>query len=424
MIGATANAIVRLMRAGHRQQMWLSVAGLVLTLVLATAYLLVGALRVAPFAIVLSGHRAVAGIRWTAAQSGCRAARCAHRTCPVAAAHRRRCECRRQHHLEGEDPGVQRRTRVGPVCRRRAIPKLRSRIRRRTVSARRQRHRTRPRPPSRSAWHSCSPTPTECWRRSIPHKIELIKKELSLTKQGPAKLAAIVDGGTFLLSTLDSVLPETTSIIKTSRVVLTLASRQERRPGRCRPRNSIGPWPAWPECRAATAAWSEQTPHSLSAVDSIFADNSDTMVQLLGSVATMCAAALPAGAGAQRAFPRLPRVAVGRAGQHHSRPRHLGDGRLYPRYVCDYGTPAYPLLRRRLPRAFHVYLLPRRRPRGLDPRSQERAAAWRRRHRRPATGSGPGTQNRSDTEGPLHNSHPLRRPGSADRTAALKTKPV
>ena len=57
-----------------------------------------------------------------------------------------------------------------------------------------------------------------------PRKVELIKKELSLSKEGPAKLAAIVDGGTFLLSTLDSVLPQTTSIIKTSRVVLTLAS--------------------------------------------------------------------------------------------------------------------------------------------------------------------------------------------------------
>ena len=42
-------------------------------------------------------------------------------------------------------------------------------------------------------------------------KIELIKKELSLSNEGPQKLADIIDGGTFLLSTLDSVLPETTS---------------------------------------------------------------------------------------------------------------------------------------------------------------------------------------------------------------------
>ena len=40
-------------------------------------------------------------------------------------------------------------------------------------------------------------------------KLELIKRELSLSDQGPQKLADIIDGGTFLLSTLDSVLPET-----------------------------------------------------------------------------------------------------------------------------------------------------------------------------------------------------------------------
>ena len=42
-------------------------------------------------------------------------------------------------------------------------------------------------------------------------KLELIKKELSLSDAGPQKLADIIDGGTFLLSTLDSVLPETTT---------------------------------------------------------------------------------------------------------------------------------------------------------------------------------------------------------------------
>ncbi|MBV0920738.1 MCE family protein, partial [Mycobacteroides chelonae] len=57
-----------------------------------------------------------------------------------------------------------------------------------------------------------------------PKKLELIKKELSLSKEGPRKLTEIIDGGTFLLSTLDSVLPETTSLLKTSRVVLTLAA--------------------------------------------------------------------------------------------------------------------------------------------------------------------------------------------------------
>ncbi len=62
-----------------------------------------------------------------------------------------------------------------------------------------------------------------------PAKLELVKKELSLTNQGPQKLANIIDGGTFLLSTLDSVLPETTSVLKTSRIVLTTAA--DKNPG-------------------------------------------------------------------------------------------------------------------------------------------------------------------------------------------------
>lgn len=57
-----------------------------------------------------------------------------------------------------------------------------------------------------------------------PSKLELIKKELSLSGEGPQKLTDIIDGGSFLISTLDSVLPETVSMLKSSRVVLTMLS--------------------------------------------------------------------------------------------------------------------------------------------------------------------------------------------------------
>lgn len=49
-VAGFANLVVRAVRTGHRQQVWLSVAGLVLILVVATVYLLIGALRVTPFA--------------------------------------------------------------------------------------------------------------------------------------------------------------------------------------------------------------------------------------------------------------------------------------------------------------------------------------------------------------------------------------
>ncbi|MGC7368007.1 MCE family protein, partial [Mycobacteroides abscessus subsp. abscessus] len=51
-------------------------------------------------------------------------------------------------------------------------------------------------------------------------KLEIIKKELHLSRDAPRKMTDIIDGGVFLLSTLDSVLPETVSILKKSRVTL------------------------------------------------------------------------------------------------------------------------------------------------------------------------------------------------------------
>ncbi|WP_264992436.1 MlaD family protein, partial [Mycobacterium montefiorense] len=119
-----------------------------------------------------------------------------------------------------------------------------------------------------------------------PRKVELIKKELSLSKEGPAKLAAIVDGGTFLLSTLDSVLPQTTSIIKTSRVVLTLAN--DKNAGLAATATELNrTLSGVARMQAGYRRLTMQTPRALSAVDNLFSDNSDTMVQLLGSMATM-----------------------------------------------------------------------------------------------------------------------------------------
>ena len=50
MITALADRTVDIVRAGHRRRGWLSAAALILTLIVATAYLLIGALRVDPLA--------------------------------------------------------------------------------------------------------------------------------------------------------------------------------------------------------------------------------------------------------------------------------------------------------------------------------------------------------------------------------------
>ena len=50
MIATIADGIVTAVKVGHRRRAWLSAAALLLTFMVATAYLLVGALRVNPVA--------------------------------------------------------------------------------------------------------------------------------------------------------------------------------------------------------------------------------------------------------------------------------------------------------------------------------------------------------------------------------------
>ncbi len=49
MINALADFVVGVVRAGYRRRAWLSAGALVMTLVVAGAYLMIGALRVKPF---------------------------------------------------------------------------------------------------------------------------------------------------------------------------------------------------------------------------------------------------------------------------------------------------------------------------------------------------------------------------------------
>ena len=163
-----------------------------------------------------------------------------------------------------------------------------------------------------------------------PHKMEIIKRELSMSDQGPRKLAAIVDGGTFLLSTLDSVLPETTSLIKTSRVVLDLAADK-----------NAGLTAMTGELHRTLAGVAGMRDGYRRLIDNLFADTSETMVQLLGSTAT----------AAQLLYLRVPALnalfpdyrgslldALNSTIHDHG---IWATADFYPRYACDYGTPAF-----------------------------------------------------------------------------------
>ncbi|OCB29013.1 mammalian cell entry protein, partial [Mycobacterium malmoense] len=284
-IGEAATLIVRAVRAAHRRQVWLSVAGLVLILVVATAYLLIGALRVQPFA---SSYRVAVQLP----ESG--------GLLPNQDVSLRGVRVGRVESLQITDNGVN------------AIASITSKVR---IPANSVVHVSALSPAGEqfinfeaasdagpylhdgsiiTSDHTSVPVSLAqllgdadgLLAQVDPHKVELIKKELSLSKEGPAKLTAIVDGGTFLLSTLDSVLPQTTSVLKTSRVVLTLAGDKNAGLGAAATElNHTLRGVA--RMQAGYRRLTAQTPRTLSAVDNLFADNSDTMVQLLGSMATM-----------------------------------------------------------------------------------------------------------------------------------------
>lgn len=343
MIPAVANAanvVVRVVRAGHRQQVWLSVAGLVLTLVVATAYLLIGALRVTPFA---SSYRVTVQLP----ESG--------GLLPNQDVALRGVRIGRVESLQITDGGVN------------AIASITSKVKIPTSSvvhvsalspAGEQYINFEAESDAGPYLHDGSligldrtTVPVSLARllgdadgllaQVDPRKIELIKKELSMSKEGPAKLASIVDGGTFLLSTLDSVLPQTTSIIKTSRVVFTLAS--DKNAGLAATATELQhTLSGVARMQSGYRRLTEQTPRTLSAVDNLFSDNSDTMVQLLGSMATMSQLLYLRVPALNALFPDYRGSVLDAVSSafHDNGVWAIAD--LYPRYVCDYGTPAHP----------------------------------------------------------------------------------
>ncbi|TVS88784.1 MlaD family protein [Mycobacterium helveticum] len=339
MIATTADALVRLVRAGHRRQTWLSVAGLALTLVLATAYLLAGALRVTPFAssyrvtvqlpesggLLPNQDVALRGVRIGHVQSLQLTDRGADAVATITSdvqipassvVHVAELSAGGEQSLNFEAESD-----AGPYLHDGSVIGLD----RTTV------------PLSMARLLADA---DGMLAQVDPRKMELIKKELSLTKQGPRKLADIVDGGTFLLSTLDSVLPETTSIIKTSRVVLTLAA--DKNAGLAAATTGLDRTLAGvARMQGGYRRLIQRAPHALSAVDNLFADNSDTMVQLLASAAS----------SAQLLYLRVPALnalfpdyrgslldALASTMHDHG---IWATADWYPRYACDYGTPAF-----------------------------------------------------------------------------------
>ncbi|WP_205873931.1 MlaD family protein [Mycobacterium camsae] len=340
MIDGVARAVVRGVRAAHRRQVWLSVAGLVLTLVVATTYLLLGALRVAPFAstYIVTVQLPESGGLLPNQDVALRGVRIG-----------------RVDSLQITDRGVN------------AIASITSQVR---IPANAAVHVSALSPAGEQYINFEAESDAGPYlhdgsvigldRTSVPvslaqllgdadgllaqvdpHKLELIKKELSLSKEGPGKLAAIVDGGTMLLSTLDSVLPETTSILRTSRVVLSLAA--DKNAGLAATTVDLNRTLAGvARMQGGYRRLTEQTPQALNAIDNLFADNSETMVALLGSLATASQLLYLRVPALNALFPDYRGSAIDAVASTFHDHGVWATAELYPRYACDYGTPSHP----------------------------------------------------------------------------------
>ncbi|WP_078309082.1 MULTISPECIES: MlaD family protein [unclassified Mycobacterium] len=188
-----------------------------------------------------------------------------------------------------------------------------------------------------------------------PAKIERIKNELSLSAEGPGKLTSIVDGGVFLLATLDSVLPETVRAIRDSRTVLSAAVDVNGGIA-ATARNLRGTLAGINRMDGGYRKLIDQAPRVLGATDNLFTDNSDTMVQLLANLST----------NARLSYVRVPALNAlfpdyrGSALEAFISTMHEHGlwvtADLYPRYACDYGTPRRPPSSADYPEPFlHTY---------------------------------------------------------------------
>ncbi|QCH26117.1 MlaD family protein [Mycobacteroides salmoniphilum] len=337
MINIVANTVVDAVKMGHRNRMWLSGLALLATLVVACTYLAVGALRARAFAstyevsielpesggLIPNQDVALRGMRIGRVDSVTPSPRG-----PVALIHIEsdvKIPVGSPVRVSGLSPAGEQYVDFAPVTT--TGPYLDNG----SVIARGQ--ATVPVSLSKMLANADG-----ALAQADTQKLEIIKKELHLSREAPRKMTDIIDGGVFLLSTLDSVLPETVSVLKKSRV--TLSSFAEMNNGLAattqglnRSLNGVA------RMDGGFRTLIDRVPGPLATTDAVFADNSDNMAQLLGNLTTV----------AQLSYVRVPALnalfpayrgsvieAVGNTFYDHG---VWATADIYPRYTCDYGYP-------------------------------------------------------------------------------------
>ena len=337
MIAAVADRVVAVVRAGHRRKAWLSAGALILTFVVAVGYLSLGALQVNPLAstyrvtielpesagllpnqdVMLRGVRVGRVDRLDLTPAGVNAVVTVNSTAHIPESSDVR--------VSGLSPAGEQyidfvaESNAGPFLRDGAVI-------------------TQGRATVPVSLAELLANADGTLAQVDTAKIELIKRELSLSKDGPRKLADIIKGGTFLLSTLDSVLPETTSVMRNSRTVFTLVS--DKNAGiNVASGNLSETFTGINKMRDGYRRLTDEGPNTLSDVDALFADNSDTMVQLLGNLTTTSRLLYLRVPALNALFPTHRTSVLDAIGSTLHDNGLWATADPYPAYFCDYGTP-------------------------------------------------------------------------------------
>lgn len=180
-------------------------------------------------------------------------------------------------------------------------------------------------------------------RQIEPAKLSAVLDELRMGPQGPQKLAAILDGGAFLVSTLDSVLPQTVSLLRNSKVVLSTV--RDVSPGLTATSENLSSVLAGVQrMDGGYRTLLDRGPAAMTGIDNLVADNSPTMVQLLGNLTTVSQLTYLRIPALQELF--FPQYRDGSAleaiGSTFRDGGVWGAVSLYQRYSCDNNLPHAP----------------------------------------------------------------------------------
>lgn len=174
-----------------------------------------------------------------------------------------------------------------------------------------------------------------------PKDLEIIVNDLGVSPQGVEKLDSIVDGGIFMLSTLHTALPNTTSLLKSSKVML--ATLGETAPAIRRMSADLrNVFTGVEKMEGGYRKLVDQGPGTLGAVDNLFADNSPTMVQLLGNLVTISKLSYLRVPALEAVWPDHRGSVLEAIGSTFRDGGTWGIVDVYERYVCDYDLPRKP----------------------------------------------------------------------------------